>query len=108
MNKLDPKQLDKTQLSLSIHAQIDQMYPNLKHANLEQYIYAIANRQFDADIDSAVVIVPDVHENRKEEVENILKRLQFRKTTQVEIFFRDGQQLAALYEVKRKMRKTVK
>lgn len=102
MTKLDPAQLQKTQLALSIHAQIDSMYPTLKDRNLEQYIYAIANRQCDAGMDDAVVIVPGVHENRKTEVENVLKSLQFRKSTQVEIHFRDGQQLAAIYQVKKK------
>lgn len=102
MTKLDPAQLQKTQLALSIHSQVDTTYPTLKDRCLEQYIYAIAERQFNAGLDDAVVIVPGIHENRKEEVENILKKLQFRKTTQVEIHFRDGQQLRAIYQVKKK------
>lgn len=102
MTKLDPAQLQKTQLALSIHAQIDSMYPMLKDRNLEQYIYAIANRQFDAGIDSAVVIVPEIHGSRKDEVENILKKLRFRSTTQVDVYFKDGQRLGAIYQVKKK------
>lgn len=95
--KLDPKFLEHTNLALSIHADVDKDYPTLKHLDLRKYIQAIADRQFDRDMSTAVVIVPDVHENRKTEVENILKTLQFRKATQVEILFRDGQQLAAAY-----------
>jgi hypothetical protein len=100
--KLDPAYLEKTKHALLIHSQVDTTYPNLKDRDLRQYIYTIANRQFAEDFTDAVVIVQGIHENRKEEIENILKSLQFQNTTQVEVFFRDGQQLAAVYEVKKK------
>lgn len=101
MVKLDKAQLENTQLALSVHAQIDAEFADLKHRNLRDYIYKIADTQNDRGLSSFVIVVPGIHEERKDEVENIMKSLQFRKTTQVEIFFRDGQQLCAVYEVKK-------
>jgi hypothetical protein len=99
--KLDESQLSNTRIALSIHAQVDIEHAGLKHKNLREYIYKIAELQNERGLNNFVIVVPGIHEDRKPEVENILKTLQFRKTTQVEIFFRDGQQLAAVYEVKK-------
>ena len=99
--KLDKAQLENTQLALQIHSQVDVQFADLKHHNLREYIYKIADMQNDKGLLTFVIVVPGIHEDRKEEVENIMKSLQFRKTTQVEIFFRDGQQLCAVYEVKK-------
>jgi hypothetical protein len=100
--KLDESKLNNTQIALSIHAQVDREHGELKHRNLKEYIYKIAELQNERELNNYVIIVPGIHEDRKTEVENVLKTLQFRKTTQIEIFFRDGQQLAAVYEVKNK------
>ena len=99
MQKLDESQLNNTQIALSIHAQVDSKFSELKHRNLREYIYKIADLQNERSLNNFVIVVPGLHEDRKEEVENIMKSLRFRKTTQVEVFFRDGQQLAAVYEV---------
>jgi predicted house-cleaning noncanonical NTP pyrophosphatase (MazG superfamily) len=101
MQKLDKAQLENTQLALQIHAQVDAEFAELKHRNLREYIYKIADMQNDRGLTSFVIVVPGIHEERNNEVENIMKSLQFRKTAQVEIFFRDGQQLCAVYEVKK-------
>lgn len=101
MQKLDEAQLSNTQIALSIHRYVDDNFSELKHRDLKAYIYKIAEMQNDKGLNNFVIIVPGIHEERKTEVENIMKSLQFRKTTQVEIFFRDGQQLAAVYEVKK-------
>ena len=101
MQKLDESQLSNTQIALSIHAQIAAEFSELKHRNLREYIYKIADLQNERGLSNFVIIVPGLYEDRKEEVENIMKSLKFRRTTQVEIFFRDGQQLAAVYEVKK-------
>jgi hypothetical protein len=101
MIKLDESQLSNTQIALGIHAQIDSEFSELKHRNLREYIYKIAGLQNERGLNNFVIVVPGLHEDRKGEVENIMKTLKFRKTTQVEIFFRDGQQLAVVYGVKK-------
>jgi predicted house-cleaning noncanonical NTP pyrophosphatase (MazG superfamily) len=98
--QLDNAHLGNAQIALSIHDRVDKDYGELKHKNLREYIYKIAELQNETELLNFVIVVPGIHEERKSEVENILMTLQFRKPTQVEIFFRDGQNLAAVYEVK--------
>lgn len=100
--KLDLKQLPKSQQVIRIHAEVDNDLWELKNQALDKYIYAIAERIFDSGFEDAVVLVPNVHYTRKEQVEKILKDLSFKKNTQVEIFFTDNTNLCAVYSPKKK------
>lgn len=99
MVALDENYLARTQIALRVHAEISGEYEDLKDKDLAKYIYLLINRQVSKGLSDCVGIITDIHPNRKEEVENILKKLKFKNNTHIEVFWRDNSPpLMAVYQ----------
>jgi hypothetical protein len=98
---LDPAYLASSKSAIEAIASVDVDYPNLKKKNIRTYINAIVDRQVSAGgIPMSVVVVTDIESHRKKEVEGMLKKMQFKTPTYVQVRWDDqSDYLEAIFQV---------